>query len=609
MPTATKVGPWPNTVYNYWEPAHLLASPDALRRTPVAAFETWEYAPQYAIRSWAYIALHAVAPSVVLHWANGPFAFYALRLVLAAVSAAADATLYRSVAVAVNARVARYLLTFLAASAGLAMASVALLPSTFVMYTSSVAMAYAMSRVSLANVRRTFGATIAFALGALGGWPYALVIALPFVWEELFLLGADARATTQWAARRWARWGLAVLAASFLAVPIVAVDALAYGRPTFVALNTVLYNVLGRTRGISPELYGVEPWSYYVVNLLLNVSVVAPLAFAALPAVLLTAARVPARFTGDFPGTRTPRKGGAAAVPGSSPSLLLALRLLPVYLWVGMLTAQPHKEERFLYPVYPLLCFNAAVALYILRAWLEAAYLRLTRSPYRASRTILFPLFTLAPLLLAGMLGVLRLVALVHHYHAPMDVVQALPDEAATLCYGKEWHRFPSHFFVPPKVDVQFIESEFRGILPHHFVNAPGEHDVHPALEAASLVWPWGNATRHVPTTVNELNKEETDRYVDVARCDYLVDVDFPLRAPTAREPRYAHDDAWTRIACRPFLDAEGSRNAAQGLSLPRRLLATLARTLWLPDVLARRIPGWDATLRYGDYCLLQRVA
>ena len=247
------------------------------------------------------------------------------------------------------------------------------------------------------------------------------------------------------------------------------------------------------------------------------------------------------------------------------------------------------------------MCMNAAITLYIGRAWLEAAYLRLTRSPYRASRTWLFPLCTLAPLVLATVTGCLRLAGLVQHYHAPMDVLQALPNSTATLCYGKEWHRFPSHFFVPPQVQVQFVPSDFHGILPAHFVGGPVD-------ELSNLVWPWAGATRRHLDNVNELNQEEPDRYVDIATCDFLVDVSFPARNPTPREPNYAASEAWTKVACIPFLDAEGSREAARGTPLGRRILATLARTLWLPKTLTRHISHWDETLRYGDYCLLQQA-
>jgi alpha-1,2-mannosyltransferase len=38
--------------FNYWEPTHYLGHGYGL--------QTWEYSPEYAIRSWTYIALHAV---------------------------------------------------------------------------------------------------------------------------------------------------------------------------------------------------------------------------------------------------------------------------------------------------------------------------------------------------------------------------------------------------------------------------------------------------------------------------------------------------------------------------------------------------------------------
>jgi|SRR5579862_6297585 len=42
--------PTKGTVYNYWEPTHYLVHG--------FGFQTWEYSPVYAIRSWSYIALH-----------------------------------------------------------------------------------------------------------------------------------------------------------------------------------------------------------------------------------------------------------------------------------------------------------------------------------------------------------------------------------------------------------------------------------------------------------------------------------------------------------------------------------------------------------------------
>lgn len=243
------------------------------------------------------------------------------------------------------------------------------------MYATTLGMAFSMERASSAG--RTFGATVSFAFGALAGWPFALVAAVPFVLEELFLAGSDHVKGGGWYVKRWMRGVAAALAALALAVPIAVVDSLAYGRVALVPLNTVLYNVLGRARGVSPDLYGTEPWHYYLVNLALNFGPAALLALASIPAVLLTARRDSARFSGAF------SKSAASAPLGSPPLLLLIMRLAPFYLWLCVLSLQAHKEERFLYPVYPLVCFNAAVSVFVARALLEQGYLRVTRSPYR----------------------------------------------------------------------------------------------------------------------------------------------------------------------------------------------------------------------------------
>ena len=121
-------------------------------------------------------------------------------------------------------------------------------------------------------------------------------------------------------------------------------------------------------------MYGTEPWSYYFANLVLNFNGLLLLAVVSLPALAVT------YFVDEK------RLGLVKAGPErSSPFTLLAMRLLPLYIWVGILTSQPHKEERFMFPAYPLICFNAAVTLYLARGWLEVAYIRATASPYQVS--------------------------------------------------------------------------------------------------------------------------------------------------------------------------------------------------------------------------------
>src|SRR5271169_2691622 len=38
------------------------------------------------------------------------------------------------------------------------------------------------------------------------------------------------------------------------------------------------------------------------------------------------------------------------------------MTLASVYVWIGIFIVQPHKEERFMYVIYPLICYNAAHA-------------------------------------------------------------------------------------------------------------------------------------------------------------------------------------------------------------------------------------------------------
>lgn len=68
--------------------------------------------------------------------------------------------------------------------------------------------------------------------------------------------------------------------------PSVAVDYLMYKKAVVAIFNIIFYNVLN-PNGLGPELYGVEPWTYYFINGFLNFNIVMPLSLAALPVLLL----------------------------------------------------------------------------------------------------------------------------------------------------------------------------------------------------------------------------------------------------------------------------------------------------------------------------------
>ena len=72
------------------------------------------------------------------------------------------------------------------------------------------------------------------------------------------------------------------------------------------------------------------------------------------------------------------------------------------------------------------------------------------------------------------------------------------------MCVGKEWHRFPSHYLVPDGVRVDWIKSEFDGMLPAHFAETVAEAGL-----PARVV-----GTSAVPEGLNDRNMEEPAFYV-----------------------------------------------------------------------------------------------
>lgn len=594
-------------VYNFWEPLHFIGQG--------YGFQTWELSPKYALRSWAYILLHYLPPRIGELFASGDkrAEFFAVRIFLATISVFVEAKFYRTIVDKINERVGRYYFFMMFFSAGMWSASTSFLPSSFAMYASTLAFSYAFTPSSSQNNNRTLVTTLIFASGGIVGWPFALALALPFVFEELFVYGADSvtpEAKLSWIVQRWTRLFVAGLAALLIFIPIIGIDSLAYGKLAIVPWNIVRYNIFGGSeRG--PGLYGTAPWSFYLNNLVLNFNGILPLALISLPALGVTYI-IDRKRLGLISSTSKQ----------SSPFTLLGLRLAPLYLWFLILSSQPHKEERFMFPAYPLLCFNAAVALYLMRGWLEVAFIKVTNSPYRASQSLLFGNFTFSIVVTFALISVSRILALWHYYHAPLTLAfdfqhtelprllnatgllpiypENTPEEDIPpvdlslvkefnlkLCLGKEWHRFPGNYLIPSGIQVEFVKSEFDGMLPRHFeTEKTGEgNDVFVGL---AKDWWLKPQTSYVPNDLNDLNKEDPSHYVPVEECDYLIDLDFPLHPiSSALEPRYATmDDTWERVACYPFLDARHS--------------FILTRIFWLPG------ESWQNRNEFGDYCLLK---
>jgi alpha-1,2-mannosyltransferase len=101
------------------------------------------------------------------------------------------------------------------------------------MYLVTLASAYSLEAPSLRNNKRTFTATMLFAVAAVFGWPFALALAIPFVFEELFVAGNDIvlpAMRLSWMVARCRRLFLFGLAASTLFVSVA--NPLKYFSPT-----------------------------------------------------------------------------------------------------------------------------------------------------------------------------------------------------------------------------------------------------------------------------------------------------------------------------------------------------------------------------------------
>lgn len=257
----------------------------------------------------------------------------------------------------------------------------------FIMLATSFSIRPATSRTS----DRTLFATFLFSIAGIVGWPFSMLASFPFVFEELFILSGDkvhSSAIGKWIANRWIRMTGSVVLSSFifvsiflhsldalicLQIPVILIDSLAYGRFTIVPWNIIEYNIFGGAeRG--PDLYGSEPWHFYLLNLLLNFNVLVPAALFSIPALFITSFVDPKKLA-------SPPNAERVKPETSSLSTLLLIRLSPFYVWFITLTLQKHKEERFMFPIYPLLCLNAAVALFFARGWMELIYAK-WKGPY-----------------------------------------------------------------------------------------------------------------------------------------------------------------------------------------------------------------------------------
>ena len=374
----------------------------------------------------------------------------------------------------------------------------AYLPSTFAMYGVTLAHAVSLKPPSRSRTVKMF---TAIGATAILSWPFAAALAPVLALQEI----ADLK---------WTRDGFLQLCQGVVSAVgivnlvlvsrypshflisnqccIVGLDSIAYQRFQIVPVNIVLYNVFsGNDRG--PDIFGTEPWWYYVLNLSLyfNISLVA--AFLSLPlqvhsifaCISLTCNQVVTLIL-----QRTTR---------FSTILRRDMTLASIYLWITIFIVQPHKEERFIYVIYPLIYHNAAHAWNSFTHLFDFVATKINFSPNFQRKLKSFLLWGLALMYLT--LSAARVLAQVRGFSAPMQVFVSL-ESASTVCFGKEWYRFPSSFFIPETSRAMFVKSGFDGLLPGRF---PEDKELG-----------WRGGISKVPESMNDQNLEELSHLVTV---------------------------------------------------------------------------------------------
>ncbi|KAL7518547.1 hypothetical protein ACHAWX_003364 [Stephanocyclus meneghinianus] len=580
-------------VFNYWEPLHFVLYGTGM--------QTWEYAPQYALRTYAYLLpMAAVAQSyrflldrlplsiveslskLLLQGAaipsslppsdNKPLLFAMLRGTLALVSSLAELSFLRAVRDEISPRVARWTAFLQLTAAGNFHACAAYLPSSTVM---------TLWQLGAANqFRDKHGRAVVWGLVAVlaAGWPFCAVLfvstGVGALWTAYHGDDANIASEETTSGRRVAPPSArstpvsavanvliqTVLHAAWIQAVVMAVDRRHYGKMVSPAWNIFAYNA----RAGGDELYGVEPLSYYVKNLALNFNFAAALGLFSLP---ILAFRLLFRKLCN-------NRHELAEAARRADSLKI-LGLVPMYIWLAVVLPRPHKEERFLFPIYPMISFGAAIAMDEIlsaSAFLVPAFAskkREERGRLESDYRFIAGLLAFCP---SAIVSVSRSMALHHHYHAPLDLYQRLFAHSSQVpppsggrdkhyvCTGGEWYRFPSSFFLPSTAQLGFLKSSFGGQLPQPFT-------------------PYGSKAQSLDVQsgrFNDVNREEMDRYLSIEDCTYVIEMVSPGSSAHSDEMpeclQYMATDtagSWSLLSSFRYLDAESTPALHRILYLP----------------------------------------
>ena len=228
-----------------------------------------------------------------------------------------------------------------------------------------------------------------------------------------------------------------------------------------------------------------------------------------------------------------------------------------MYLWFLIFFSQPHKEERFLFPIYPFIALGASVFISAVQKIYKLLIEENIRFlPRHQKLNDIFVGFSC-------LFSILRSVLLVLAYGGAMNIYSTSLFQVSNrlesnnnqynLCLGKEWHRFGTHFLVPEKFQVHFIESEFKAQLPAKFRGS------------------WPKSVQSNKNTFNDDNLQDMSRYTQLEDCDFLIEKESKFEQASELQPKYSESDEWEVVdgSVWKFLNAENSKWWARLIYIP----------------------------------------
>jgi alpha-1,2-mannosyltransferase len=344
-----------------------------------------------------------------------------------------------------------------------------------------------------------------------------------------------------------------------------------------VPLNIVLYNVINTSDTKGPEIFGTEPLQYYINNLVLNFNLIAPLAYLGIVVIPLLSKLKRVNDTGL-----------------RAREIMVIIAGLP--LWSFIFFQQPHKEERFLYPIYSLINVSAAFTIHYLvnsaTALAELIGINTNFIKFIRKIGIYVVVFTIS------IFSILKTTSLAKNYNGFIEIYKHIPQPPSSddddysqkiVCTGREWHHYPSSFFLPFNHRLQFTSSSFNGLLPGDF------------LESESIF----NGVRNIPDGMNDMNIYDPSKITQLAECDYFVDIEEDVDSESNEV------DFWKLANDKETLsDSLGQWELIHDVEvLDVKKSWGLLKLIWLPEPIRQLAGSKLGVVEYGRVGLFKRVA